>query len=445
MVWITAGVVGIAVAAAIALTRGAPTLELERSPAVLRPADGAVVVAATEGVRLCLLTVFNGTRPEASSRVELAGKSKITWRWRVPTPTASRRGTVSVSCRESEHSDANPQRESRRLVVAGVARGADRGLVAGAIAATVARRSATSRTEFLQWGGLIVAIAGLAFVGRQLALAGAQIKAGNEQAAADRTAMLFERFRSVDFTLMWSRVGAHFLRINTMEEFLQRVNVFEEVPYAASRLPTAPIPEDEPEHKAATYAEVHHVINFHEEIGVLFNKEIIDREQVIRHFGGELVAHFVEAWWLIHWTRENRLMRPKYAAEPPSELQCETYVEWERMVQTIVGERRDLLPVPSEERRGQVWIVCLPPRLPSPEWERWCAVSRKLSCALADLPALAHALSKDGARPPHVRTDRVLCVAAWQEHRDHADELQDVASALAKYDLAGLEQLSANI
>jgi hypothetical protein len=257
--------------------------------------------------------------------------------------------------------------------------------------------------------------------------------------------------------MLWSRVGPNFLRADDVGEVIARMRKFEEVPYSASMLDVKTIkpdpslhapPEWSDKHRPAAWGEVRYGTNFHEEIGVLFNRKIVDQDQLIRHFGTEIVMNFAMTWWWLHWQRENRTCPPRYREKELLDTQTEMYAEWERMVARIVERRPDLVRAleHDDRRRGlsdQVWIVCLPPDMQSPEWSRWEALALKLSRPLDRLEALERQLQiADGEPVAHDRTGRVLCVMPWVGHRARAERLQRLASRLASASLDELEALA---
>jgi hypothetical protein len=78
----------------------------------------------------------------------------------------------------------------------------------------------------------------------------------------------------------------------------------------------------------------------------------------------------------------------------------------------------------------------------SSEWERWREVARTLSRPISRLDDLERQLRiASGESVVLQRTDRVLCMMQWVEHREHAVRLQRLASRLATEDLDALEKL----
>jgi hypothetical protein len=440
--------VACAVAAAGAATAPAaagerPAVEIIHAPAALRPGDLAAITARTAGARSCRLRLAHSGSAPVVSVVAVRGRSTVTWRWRVPGDAAAARWAGSVRCSAlaaaADWRAPGVRVAPLAVAVTGAGAGARaladvRGVAAGAVAD---KASALNLTALAQLGvgvlGLLVAAAGLWYVGRQLIET-------RRNAQSDRTAQLLERYARREFIELWSRVGNGFLRAPDLRGCFERMRAFQQVPHAASALKLQGGARRPP----ARYSEVWYTANFHEEVGVLYNVESVANEQIIRHFGATLVNNFDTAWWWIHWQRGNRAHSETYRI--PAEHETELFAEWQRMVTTITGERPDLRP--KADARG-TWVICVPADdADAPEWDRHLRLSERLTAAAANLAALTErveGLALTPQAPPEVYGDRVLCVMPWLEHEQHAADLQRLAAALgarlADNRLAELEAL----
>lgn len=272
-----------------------------------------------------------------------------------------------------------------------------------------------------------------------LGLAGVvyQVRAAREQARGERTAQLFERWRTIEFIEILSRIGPGYLRVNSVDACFARIRAWELAPHGRSKL----VVEENWRWPRAKLSEVLHVVNFCEEIGVLYNTKSVAPDQLQRQLGRTLVEEFDHSWWWIHWMRSNRLT-PLVAGEPRGH-EDESFAEWQRMVEAI--ERSASRSV---AQHRDVWILCLPGSKGT-DWPRHRKLSRDLTEAAQDLgrleaavPERAEARIVDSKR----LNPRVICIPPWQAPRDRQLRVQrlagDLGALLEHGGLAGLEAVA---
>jgi hypothetical protein len=458
---------------AVTLTAGVPNAVAQVHLTVVPPAKRippglrADVVARTQGLGACRLE-FPGA---FSSTATLGGLARVHWSWRVPRRAATASWTGQVTCWRNARlvgvapPDAiGPQMTVR---VAGASTGVHRLATGSGVqmalegAAPAAAKPGDQpkwtdiATAIIAFFGLAVTALGLIFVWRQLRNAtdvlrvtrdqaryaaqqleltrkqaeGAteQLTLTREQALADRTAVLMERYHRYDFMEVWSRVGVGFMQVgNDVVECSRRMRTWDRAPHGLSPLIVGPRAQRPP----ATPSEVQYAVNVHEEIGVLFNSEKIDPDQVIRHFGSAFVNAFDRSWWWVHWRRRNRIMAATAGA--PQDNESEIYAEWQRMACTIVSRRPDAAP--RREPDAPTWIVCLPASdARHADVVRHERLSASLTRRWPELDALHGRLDAEfgtWAAGPFEPVRRVICLPRWED-RVHQLELQDLAKRLA--------------
>ncbi|HSE84272.1 MAG TPA: hypothetical protein VLB01_06970 [Thermodesulfobacteriota bacterium] len=64
------------------------------------------------------------------------------------------------------------------------------------------------------------------------------------------------------------------------------------------------------------------VFNFFEEIGLMYNADLLDKEIIKRYFGPLILGYFIQSKWLIQSLRETHPFG-------------ETYAEWENMIRSL--------------------------------------------------------------------------------------------------------------
>jgi hypothetical protein len=415
----------------------APAAQFERIPLRIRPGRRIEVHLRASGLGLCVLQLKD--RRSFSSAARLEGVSDVRWSWVVPANAMRSRWRVDVRCWQNSTADPDTSADTtpahQSLTVLGGRHGSASIVDHRGIAVAISQARLTPADGGPKWTeiaqviitgmGVALTLVGLWFVYRQLRTAAEQLKLTREQGLSERTARLVERYQSREFLEMEPRVRHGFLATKKPRGMIARIRVWEEVPSGDSKLS---LPDLGMSHArtAPTLIDVQSVLNFHEEMGVLFNARRIDRLELVRHFATVIVNAFETSWWWIQWQRENRLT----SASPghPNDDEIETYAEWHRMVLEIIRIRPDLRP----RRMGdeEVAIVCVPERNASPDaWERYGALSASLSRPLSELHALETALQKepDGKTAPRWR--RVICVSAWEDRADQ-QRLQRLAQML---------------
>jgi hypothetical protein len=441
-----------------------------RRSSTVRAGDSVRYVARVAHADACVLTLRRPHTKRIASRATFAGESTITWGWTVPPRAGSSIWRAAIACEPSPSSSAadQPQAQtpSMRLRVIGSKAARPTLIGRSGIAVTVQRvvsapTKATDRAQLIvSAAGLLGAVIGLILVFRQLRMT-------RQEGIADRTSQLLDRYQRLEFTELWSRVGPGFLLASDAQECFVRLRVFEGAKYSVSHLEVkeieGPAEKQTPAHRPGTYGEVMYAANFHEDIAVLFNTAVVSDEQLVRHFGAVIVNHFLTTWWWIVWQRRNgrapdrygngRVLRfgrrgPYWAIQGLGAHETDAFEEWERMVLKIVSERQDLRPDPDAALDGVVWIVCAPTDTEQTDsyWERYAAVSDRLSCPVAALPALEAQLGISGPatkQPP--RTRRILCVMRWPEHRAYGDRLRRVAGELDALTIEALEALATRL
>jgi hypothetical protein len=280
-----------------------------------------------------------------------------------------------------------------------------------------------SDPKWTEKGQFVVAVFGFGLTLLGLYLVWRQLRATYEQGLADRTAQLVERYQRHDFLAMWSRVAYGYLAADDLAECMQRIRAWDEAPHGGSKLKVRTAVR----RPAPTLSEVTYAANFHEEIGVLHNTNKVSGDQLMRHFSTPFVRAFDIAWWWIQVQRGSKLA----AADPDKSKghETETYVEWQRMVRSIVAARPEVAPQP----RSDVWVICRPtevaqPRwkhlLRRPEWRRHQRLSENLTRPLGAVDAL---IARLPAAPLDRDTPNVVCVAPWQAPRGHQLRVRDLA------------------
>jgi hypothetical protein len=373
------------------------------------------------------------------SAARLKGASDVLWGWAVPVDVRRSLWRIQVRCWQNSSADLTSSADviplHQSVNVLGGQHGPTAIIDRRGIALAISQGRVTRADDGPKWTevaqviitgvGVALTLVGLGFVYRQLRTAAEQLKLTREQGLSERTARLVERYQSRDFLEREPRARHGFLAATKPRGMIARIRVWEEVPSGDSHL-NVPDMALSQARTAPTLIDVQSVLNFHEEMGVLFNANRIDRMELARHFATVIVNAFETSWWWIQWQRENRLT----SANPghPNNDETETYAEWHRMVLEIVRIRPDLRPRRREDE--DVAIVCVPERDASPAaWERLEALSASLTRPLSKLDALERALNKEtgGKTPPNWA--RVICVSAWED-RAHQQRLQRLAQML---------------
>ena len=449
--FLLAALVVVALATIAEPAHGNPSIRVEKPPSVVGPGDRVEIDAITTELRRCALTLRD--REILQSVVRLDGRATLRWSWTVPDDAARATWTGSVACWRDAAPDAGagPDIQAPPAFTIQVrGRRQDSGSIVDrhGIAVGIVPEQPSSADEEPKWtekgqfwitlvGGILTLVglvvvysqlrtanAGLEATRMQAETAATQLTLSREQALADRTATLVERYQRQDYLELWARVGRGYLWAPGPEEQFRRIRLWERAPHGGTLLQLSAA-DDLP---AATLRDVQYLVNFHEEIAVLFNAERVDQDQLVRHFASAIVGTFNVSWWWIHWRRANR---PSAAtAGKPTPAETEFYAEWQRMADAIGKIRPDVLPRPPAPQ--QVSILCLPPTHASfAEWGRYQDLSMRLSRPLEAIDALEKALSArlDAPVPPGP-AKRVICIPRWDD-RAQQERLQLLACGLA--------------
>lgn len=405
-------------------------------PKALLPNAPASIEARPQGAAVCRLTLtpVRGTGP---STVELGSAEAIVWRWLVPA--APGRGTArgTVRCWEDQ-ADVGAFPDAMRAFEIEV-----RGR--GALRNVVARRSLSAalradRSELLddlanaaQTIGAVVGVITLLFIAKTL-------RVTRQEARAERTTQLFERYNNRDFMRAWSQVLG-FLSVENEAQCVDRIRRIEAVPTGNDRLLTAALdlPAQSPAERATRAAtrvrrtdvdeatslnDVKAFVHFFEEAALLFNERTVEPSLMARSFGPAIVLAFSQCWWWICYSRGGSIVAARLKESRDHET--ETYAELERAVGVLVSWRPELEGDRPGGQEANVRALCLPDRLgddATPQEWRQCerlslAVGQVLrrSDGFTALSSLLAALP--GAVADPVRSEavgRTLCLPPWGE------------------------------
>jgi hypothetical protein len=411
--------------------------ELTVAPAtqVARAGAAVTVTARATEASSCTLTLATPRGARLRSTTATPRTAVMTWRWTVPHATPASSWTGSIACAAAP-STSGARERAVAVRVTGGGSGPLRLADARGVAVTVLAEPAEA-PKWTETGGFWIALAGLLITSLGLFGVYLQLATARKQGRSDRTAQLFERYQTEHFTGVMSRTVRGFLAASSVEECFERVRVWDQAVHAGSEL----VLDRWSRRPPANVSDVNYLVNFHEEIGVLFNTETISRTQVLRHFGSMIVEVFEIAWWWVHWQRENRLRA--VVAGHPLPYESEHYAEWQRMVEAIIATRRDLRPA-----TRPVWIVCRPgDGADRAEWRRYKEVSIALTRAAERLDALERLLpAYPGGAVDNARrlSGHVLCIPSWQEGFHEQLRIQRVAGGLARLlESKGVHELGA--
>lgn len=199
---------------------------------------------------------------------------------------------------------------------------------------------ASSYAQIVGVGGALIALGLIVW----------QVREARKEARHHRATAILARFNAPEFKDSWSRAFA-FLDADSIRDRTEKIRTWEGAGWAGDRcLPRTPRNEQGKPSKN----DINHGVGFFEEVAVLFNRETISRDLIVKTFGLPVVDSFNTSWWFICWRR---------AGEELHETQL--YGEWEKMVGVIVSRepelaesdemRRTLLLAPPTTANDEVW------------------------------------------------------------------------------------------
>jgi hypothetical protein len=280
---------------------------------------------------------------------------------------------------------------------------------------------ATGRAWDEQWANLAtiltaaLGLPGLFFIWRTLT-------ATKKGATAERTTHLLERMNNRRILGSWSDV----LTVINVDEGRAVDVVRRTIAVPSGNDPLlgelfdlpAPFPRaawPDPAGSEVSLNDVAALINFYEEVALLYNKRQIDRRLLELGFGDQIVLAFCMHWW---WIEYRRAGLPAAASPRRARShETETLAQWERMVRRILRRRPDFL----RERSGPVRVLCRPVAgATAAEWDRCARLSSAAGRVLrsggaGSLWSALDASPKSAAEPGGPPT--TICLPAWSDIR----------------------------
>jgi hypothetical protein len=422
----------------LAIADAGPGIHLLEQPAELRAGDHAQIVAQIDEAAFCMLVLQAGTgKPLDSTSTHVAGRTQLTWRWRVPARTGPGNWQGAVECWRNQPTDVKPDDTSS---IPGSLHGrkglAARLVDASGLATTVTPRPPDNRT-FIQKADDVssaLAVLGVIFVGVTLLLS-------QRQTRSVRTEALIDRYADRTQLNAWTRAMG-FLSAADASVAVEQVRRWETAEtnnawMLVSRVPPRTgslvrptggrhwrslAPPHGPDDTLVTRTEILTAANFYEEIAALSNLGKLDDDLVLRSFGLTMPQLFEASWWWICYQRQGK----QAALRVPivREHEDDTYAEWERMVRRMFRQARHLGRQAklntNEGLTDKVRALCLPPEgeTDSTQWDAYKALSLVVGGLLDDekrgLDRLEAVLPEAPSRD--VDPTRTFLIPPWREH-----------------------------